>query len=106
MQRVAIFHLGQTTDHKRTRVLRAEKLDPGDPVQKFVTFLLRWLLLRVLRRHVMGFHGGYRLLPPFAGRSFAGVLEGRTEVDSALLSILPVTTRAVVVHEGRDHLFE
>ena len=87
MQRVAILHLGQTTDHKRTRILRAEKLDLADPIQKLLTLLIRWLLVRVLWRHVVGFHDGKRLLPPMAGRSFAGVLEGGSEVDATLLSL-------------------
>src|SRR6185436_11596296 len=106
MQRVAILHLGQTPDHKGTWILRAEKLDLADPVQKLLTVLICWLLLRIFRRHVVGFHIGHRLLPPFAGRRFAGLLEGRSEVDSALLPILPVTTRAVGVNEWGDHLFE
>src|SRR2546427_658008 len=106
MQRVAILHFGQTTDHKRTRILRAEKLDLAEPVQKLLTLRIRWLRILVIRRHVVGFHLGQRLPPPFAGRSFAGPLERRFEVDSALLSFLPVTTRAVGVNEWGDNLFE
>src|SRR5437879_6441642 len=106
MQRVAILHLGQTTDHKRTRVLRAQKLDLADPVQKLLTLLIRWELIRAVRRHVVGFHLGQRLLPLFARRSFSGPLERRLEVDSALLFFLPVTARAVGVNEWGDNLFE
>jgi ribosomal protein S18 acetylase RimI-like enzyme len=54
----------------------------------------------------VGFHDRKRLLPPLAGRSFARFFEGRSEVDSALLFILPVTARAVGVDEWGDHLFE
>src|SRR4051794_22635406 len=64
------------------------------------------MLFRVLRRHVMRLHHGERLLPPSAGRSLAGVLERRSEVDSGLLFLFPVTTRAVGVHEWANHLFE
>src|SRR5688572_6702702 len=106
MQRVAILHLGQTPNHKRPWILRAEKLDLADPAQKFVPLLLRWLLVRFLRWHVMRFHDRNCLLPPFPGRSFAGVLKRRAEVDSTLLSILPVTARAVGVDEWGDHVFE
>src|SRR5204863_9103039 len=102
MERVAILHLGQTPDHKSARIFRAEKLDLADPVQKLLTLLIRGLLVRAIRRHLVGFHIGHRLLPPFAGRRFAGLLAGRSKVDSALLSILPVTTRAVGVNEWGD----
>src|SRR5579859_8017542 len=106
MQCVAILHLGQTTDHKRTRIFRAQKLDLADPVQKLVTLLSHWLLVRIFRRHFVGFHDGKRLLPPLAGSTFAGLLERWSEVNSTLLSILPVTARAVSVDEWSDHLFE
>src|SRR5436190_1275192 len=106
MKRVAILLLGQTTDHKQTRILRTEKLDLADPFQKLLTLLIRWLLVLVFRRHLVGFYHGNRLFPPFAGGSFAGLLECWSEVDSALLSILPVTARAVGFHEWRDHVFE
>jgi hypothetical protein len=54
----------------------------------------------------MGFHDGNCLLPPSPGRSFAGVLERRAEVDSTLLSVLPVTTRAVGIDEWGDDVLE
>src|SRR5688500_15538181 len=106
MQRVAILHLVQTPDDKGTGILRAEKFDLADSLEKLRTLLIRGLLLRVLRRHVVGFHDGESLLPKFAGRSFSGALERRPEVDSALLSFLPMTARAVVLHEWSDHIFE
>src|SRR5438552_6215141 len=106
MQRVAILDLRQTTDYKQSRIFRAEKLDLADPLQKLLTLLIRWLLVGAIRRHVVGFHHGQCLLPPFAGRSFARFLERRPKVDSALLFILPVTTRAVVGDEWGDHVFE
>src|SRR6185295_11086303 len=96
MQRVAIFHLGQTPDHKRTGILRAEKL---------LALLIRWLFLRFFRRHFVRFHDSQRLFPPFAGGTFAGFLKGWRKVDSALLPVLPVTARAIGVHEWSDHLF-
>lgn len=102
MQRVAIFHLGQTTDHKRTGILRTEKLDLGYPVQELLPFFLRRLLACVCRRHVMSLHAGERLLPPFAGGCVAGVLERRQEINATLPFLLPVTLRAVGRHEGRD----
>src|SRR5215471_18399982 len=106
MQRVAILHLGQTADHKGARVLRAEKLNLADPVQKLLTLLIRRLFFRAIRWHFVGFHHGKRLLPPLAGRIFAGLLERWPEVNSTLLSILPVTARAIGVDEWSNHLFE
>src|SRR5437899_928343 len=106
MQRVGILHPGQTSDHKRTRILRAQKFDFTDPVEKFLTLLIRGLLLRAIRRHVVSSHFGQRLPPPFTRRSFAGVLEGGCEVDSALLFLFPMTARAVSINEWGHDLFE
>src|ERR1041384_2024892 len=104
MQRVAILRLRQTPDHKWPRILRAEKLDLADSVQKPLTLLFRRLLTLVLGRHFTGRHAGERLLPPFAGGGFAGVLERGQEVDSTLLSPLPVTVPAVGLDERGDAL--
>src|SRR5436189_2244774 len=106
MERVAILDLGQPTDHEGTGIFRAEKLDLAEPLQKLLTLRIRWLLVLIVGRHVVRFHDAKRLLPAPAGRGFAGLLEGRAEVDSALLPILPVTTCAVGSDEWGDYFFE
>jgi hypothetical protein len=106
MQRVAILDLRQTTDHKRTRIFRAKKLNLADPLQKLPTLFIRWLLLLVIWGHVVRLHDGKRLFPAVTGRSFGGFFEGGSEVDSALLPVLPVTPRAVGVDEWGDHVGE
>src|SRR4051812_3238477 len=104
MQRVAIFHLGQTADHKQTWIFRTQELDLADPVQEFLTLLIRWLLVRVFRRHIVRLHDRHRLLPPFGRRSLTGLLERWSEVDSTTLPILPMTTHAVGIDKRGDYL--
>jgi len=98
VQGVAILRLGQTADHEGTRILCAEKFDLGKPVQELLPLLIRGLLVRFLRRHVVGLHVGERLQPPFAGGGVAGVLECWLEVDSAFPFLASVTFHAI----GRD----
>src|SRR5689334_87537 len=99
MQRVAILHLRQSTDHKRPGILWAEKLELPNRFQKFLALLIRGLLRLVVGWHVVRPHNAERLLPSPGGRCSAGVFERGSEVDPAPLPILAVATRAVVIDE-------
>lgn len=106
MQRVPIFHFGQPTDHKGARILCAEKFDFAQPLQKLLTLLIRWLLFRPIGRHFVGLHNRQCLVPALAGGTFVRLFECRCKVDSAPLSILPVTSRAVGIDEWSNYLFK
>ena len=105
-QGVAILHLGQAADHKRTGILRAEKFDLANPVEELLPLLLRRLPVRLFRRHVMGLHVRLRLLPVLAGGRAPGVLERGLVVEAPLRFLIPMTLRAVGVHEGGDPLMK
>ena len=102
VQRVAVFRLGQATDHKGTGVLRAEKLDLADPVEKRFSLGVGRLFRRVLRGHVVGLDVGEGLLPPLAEGRVAGGLECGFEVDPALGFPVAVTVQAIRADKGCD----
>ena len=104
MQRVAVFRLGQATDHKGTGVFRAEKLDLADPVEKRVSLGVGRLFRRVLRGHVVRLDVGEGLLPPLAEGCVAGGFEGGFEVDAALGFPVAVTVQAIRADKGCDLL--
>ena len=105
-QRIAIFHLGQPTDHKRPRVLRAEIFDRPHPVDEHLPLLILRLLVRVARRHVVRLHIGQCLLP-FLGRGGnSRSHQRRCKVDASLHSMNSMTIRAVRLEEGGDAILE
>ena len=104
VQRVAVFRLGQATDHKGTGVFRAEKLDLADPVEKRVSLGVGRLFRRVLRGHVVRLDVGEGLFPALAEGCVAGGFEGGFEVDPALGFPVTVTVKAIRADKGRDLL--
>src|SRR5207244_1208563 len=80
----------------------AEVLYLGHPVHEHLTLLVRRLLVRFVRRHVMGLHIRERLLPLFAEVGVTGVLERGLITDLAFLFLRAVAVRAIGGEEGGD----
>ena len=103
MQRVAILHLGQPTDDKQSRILRAEKLDLA--IQS--TNICRSSSVGCLSASSGGMSWAFTLaiafFPLLAERRVTRALERRRKVDSGLRRSLVGVTGQAIGFDKRRH---